>query len=194
MRAEIIPEPNFPPFYPVIVFNLDSDIPQAARQCVTFCLYGLCLISIAAVFNILAVLSVSGLPTYPKIRCFIFAIIQGFATVYVVLHYSYEKLYSSCKKHDISFTWTIYQFLIIAWMGYLSLGFPTSGSVGLATFLDLIAKSNSGFSIFIAFLNMIVTGAATGVEILAMMKAQAYQKVSGHDDTDKLLNASNNSP
>ncbi|OHT03123.1 hypothetical protein TRFO_06771 [Tritrichomonas foetus] len=187
VRAEIVPEPNYPPFYPIIVYNPDTDIPTAAKSCVTFCLYGLMAMIAAAMFNVLAVLSVSGLPTYPKVRCFIFSIIQGFATVYVILHYSFEKLYSNCKKHDVPFMWTIIQFIIIGWLIYLTIGFPTSGSVGLATFLDLVAKSNSGFSIFMAFINMILTGAATGCQFLALMKAQAYQKISGHDDTDKLL-------
>lgn len=186
-RIEISPDANFPPFYPLVVYNLQDDIPSSAQLCVKYNLYSLLLMTCAAIFNVLAVLCVSGLPTYPKVRCFIFSIIQGFATFYVLLHYSYEKLYASCKKRDIPFSWTIISFLIIAWMIYLTIGFPTSGSVGLATFLDLVAKSNSGFSVFIAFINMLLTGAATGFQFLCLMKAQAYQKVSGTEDTDKLL-------
>ena len=186
-RLEISPDANFPPFYPLVVYNLENDIPSAAQSCVKCNLYSLMLMTCAAIFNVLAVLCVSGLPTYPKVRCFIFSLIQGFATFYVLLHYSYEKLYLACKKHDIPFSWTITSFLILAWMIYLTIGFPTSGSVGLATFLDLVAKSNSGFSVFIAFINMLLTGGATGFQFLSLMKAQAYQKVSGNDDTDKLL-------
>ncbi|KAK8892206.1 hypothetical protein M9Y10_029429 [Tritrichomonas musculus] len=190
LRLEISPDANFPPFYPLVVYNLDNDIPPSAQLCVKYNLYSFLLMTCAAVFNVLAVLCVSGLPTYPKVRCFIFALIQGFATFYVLLHYSYEKLYASCKKRDIPFSWTITSFLIVSWMIYLSIGFPTSGSVGLATFLDLVAKSNNGFSVFIAFINMLLTGGATGFQFLSLMKAQAYQKVSGTEDTDKLLTPS----
>ena len=148
----------------------------------------------SAIFNIFAVLSVSGLPTYPKVRCFIFAIIQGFATVYVLINYSYEKLYISCKKHDIPFSWTTIEFMIIAWLVYLAIGFPSSGNVGLATFLDLVAKSNSGFAVFMAFINMGLICGAAATQFLCLMKAQAYQKVSGNDDTDNLLHNQNQNP
>jgi hypothetical protein len=93
------------------------------------------------------------------------------------------KLYASCKKRDIPFSWVVTQFLIIAWCVYLSIGFPNSGCVGLATFLDLIAMSPSGFSVFMAFLNTLLIVGATILQTMALYRAQQYQKVSGSDDT-----------
>ena len=180
-REEIIRSPNFPAFYPIVYFNMEEDIPHTAKDAVKYALWGLIAITIAVLFNILAVVSVAGLPTYPKVRCFIFAIIQGFALVYCALHYSYEKLYDACKRHDIPFSFTVYQLLITVACIYLTIGFPTSGSVGLATFLDLLAKSDSFASIAIAFVNTVLIGGATLLEVLALMRAQAYQKVSGLD-------------
>lgn len=178
-REEIIRSPNFPNFYPVIYLNMEADIPASAREAVKYSLWGLMGVTVSVIFNVIAVLSVSGLSSYPKVRCFIFAIIQGVALVYCALHYSYEKLYDACKRHDIPFSFTIYQLLLTVACIYLTIGFPTSGSVGLATFLDLAAKSPSFLSILIALINTVLIGGATGCEILALMRAQAYQKVSG---------------
>lgn len=180
-REEIIKSPNFPAFYPVVYFNMEEDIPHSAKDAVKYALWGLIAITIAAIFNVIAVLCVSGLPSYPKVRCFIFAIIQGLALVYCALHYSYQKLYDACKRHDIPFSFTLYQLLITVACVYLTIGFPTSGSVGLATFLDLIAKSNSFASMAIALANTALIACATLCEMLVLMRSQAYQKVSGLD-------------
>ena len=181
LRDDVIPTANFPSFYPLIIYNLDRDIPQAAQKVIKNSMLGLCFAAGMALFNIFAVLSVSGLDKYPHIRCFIFAVIQGFATVYFLYTQSYTKIYSDCRKHDVSFRWTIVQFIFVIWCAYLSIGFPTSGSVGLATLLDLIAKSKNGFSIFMALVNTGLIFAMTYFQFATLFLAQKYQKVSGND-------------
>ncbi|KAH0790818.1 scamp-domain-containing protein [Histomonas meleagridis] len=181
LKEDIIPSPNFPSFYPLIIYNLDRDIPQAAQKVIKNSLLGLCFAAGMAIFNVLAVLSVSGLDKYPHIRCFIFALIQGFATVYFLYTQSYSKIYADCRKHDVSFRWTIVQFIFVIWCVYLTVGFPTSGSVGLATLLDLIAKSKNGFSIFMALVNTGAISAMTYFQFVTLFQAQKYQKISGND-------------
>jgi hypothetical protein len=72
--------------------------------------------------------------------------------------------------------------MVVGWSVYLTIGFPDSGCVGLATFLDLLAKSKFKFSMLVAFLNTIFIASAAFFQFLTLYKAQAYQKVSGQDD------------
>jgi hypothetical protein len=74
------------------------------------------------------------------------------------------------------------QFAVVGWTVYLTIGFPDSGCVGLATFLDLLAKSRFKFSMFVAFVNTILVGGAALLQFVTLYKAQAYEKVSGQDD------------
>lgn len=182
-RAEIITMPNWPPFYPLIIYDPDRDLPKRSHECVKSALYGLIAVVASVLFNCLAVLCVWGLPGYHHVRCFIFAIIQGFGTFYVVFNYSFTKLYYACRAKDVPFSWVVTQFCLFGWLVYLTIGFPDSGCVGLATFLDLVAKSDHTFSMLMAFLNTGLVGAAAYFQMMALYQTQAYQKVSGHDET-----------
>lgn len=184
-RVGFLSSPNYPAVFPLVIYDPDRDIPERARSCVKNSLYGLAAVVVSALFNIVAVLCVWGLPTYHHVRCLIFAMIQGFGTAYVVFNYSYTKLYNSCRQRDVPFSWVVWQFAILAWCIYLTVGFPDSGCVGLATFLDLIAKSPYKFSMLMALLNTFLIGAATYFQFVTLYQAQAYQKVSGHDQMDE---------
>ena len=180
--SELTPQPNFPPFFPLIRYNPEEDLPPASHECVSAGMKMLLFLTAASCFNILAILCVSGLRNYQKVRSFIFGCIQGFTAVYLGLNFSYNLLYKSCRKRDIPFKWTIYQFLLVAWCIYITLGFPTSGSVGIATMLDILANSAPFYSTLFAIINTILSGAATAFAMLTLSKAQAYQKVSGKED------------
>jgi hypothetical protein len=91
----------------------------------------------------------------------------------------FDKLYLGCKKRDIPFSFITWQFVLIGWLGYLTIGFPNSGSVGFATFIDLVAKSKSVWSKFISFLTALSLAVLFFAEILVLQQAQKYQKVSG---------------
>jgi hypothetical protein len=129
------------------------------------------------------------LKNYQKVKSLIFSIIQGIAASYLGINFSYNFLYTSCKKHDIPFKWIIYQFLMIAWCVYISLGFPSSGSVGIATLLDIIATTSKPFYIFTALINTILCCATAIFAFFTLSAAQKYQKVSGQED--QLLNSEN---
>jgi hypothetical protein len=180
--SELTPTPNFPSFFPLLRYNPEEDLPQASRQCIKYSLYMLIFLTAASIFNVFAVLSVKGPKNYQKTRSFIFGCIQGFAAVYLGTTFCYNLLYSSCKKRNIPFKWTLYQFLMVAWCIYITLGFPTSGSVGIATFLDILANNAPVFSIVTALLNTLLAGGATAFSIFTLSAAQAYQKVSGNED------------
>jgi hypothetical protein len=181
-RAEIIPSPNFPSFAPVIIFDLDRDIPKRAHSCLTVSLYGLGVLIASVDLNILSILSVRGLYGFHRIRSIVFGLIQGFGTSYVVFNYSFSRLYTYCRRRDIPFSWIVTQFAVVGWLAYLAIGFPDSGCVGLATFLDLLAKSKSTFSMVVAGINTLLVVAAVYFQFLTLYKAQAYQKVSGADE------------
>jgi hypothetical protein len=182
-RAEVIPSPNFPPWAPMVIFDPARDIPEDAWACVTTSLYGLIAAVASVCLNIIAVLCVRGLGRgFNHVWSLIFAFIQGFGTAYVILTYSFSRLYAACHKRDIPFSWIVSQFLIVGWTGYLAIGFPDSGCVGIATFLDLLAKSPSRFSIFVAALNTALVIAVVSLQFATLYRAQAYQKVSGRTD------------
>ncbi|EAY17154.1 hypothetical protein TVAG_303730 [Trichomonas vaginalis G3] len=180
--AEVTLVPNWPSFYPIVRYNIDNDLSASAKPTVQNAFYGLVSISIACFVNVLAVLLVTGLSQYSKTSALVFAIIQGFATVYVGLNFSYMGIYEACKRRDVPFRWTIYQFCFVGWCGYRTVGFPNSGSVGFAVLLDLIANNSKGLSKFIAFINSALSAVALYFEIRAMVEAQKYQKVSGRVD------------
>lgn len=185
--AEALLAPNWPSQYPIIRYDLENDLTPSARPTVKFAFYGLLSVVGACIFNILAILSVTGLKDYSKPSALIFGIIQGIATLYVVINFSYTGIYEACKKKDVSFKWIIIQFCFIAWCGYRTIGFPSSGSVGIAVLLDLLANDSNGFSRFIALLNSVISGAALYFELKTLMEAQKYQKISGkNEDEDKL--------
>jgi hypothetical protein len=181
-RLEIGHVPNFPSFWPTVVFDLDRDIPRRAPACVTTSLYGLTALACSVCFNIVAIACVRGLPMFHHVRSLVFGIIQGFGTLYIALNYSFHRLYAACAQKDIPFSWIIVQFLLVGWCVYLSIGFPDSGCVGLATFLDLIAKSKSAFSMLVAAINTGLIVAAAFLQFVTLYKAQVYQKVSGQED------------
>jgi hypothetical protein len=182
-HVEILHVPNYPHFYPLIIFDLQRDIPPRAHSALTSATYGLAALGCSVSFNILAILCVRGLPLFHHVRSLIFGLIQGFGTVYVVFNYSFVRLYTACAKHDIPFSWVVVQFAIVGWAVYLSFGFPNSGSVGLATFLDLLAKSPSALSHFMAAINTGLILTAAFFEFVTLYRAQAYRKVSGQDDS-----------
>lgn len=176
---DLQPTSNWPSFFPLIHYDPQNDLSAGAQPCIQSALYSLIALVGSVFFNSLTVLCVSGLKEYQKTRCFIFSVIQGFAAVYLSYNYSFVGLYNACKKRDIPFKWTIIQFVVIAWLGYLAVGFPTSGSVGFATMLDIFAKSKSGFSKFMSLINTAITGGALFLSFRTLQQAQAYQKVSG---------------
>lgn len=178
-NISIINSNNWPNFFPILHYNPSTDLDPPAQDCVKKNLIGLCLFSASIIFNLLSVCLVSGLKNYSHTRNLIFAIIQGIAGIYFAQTFSYEKLYQACQNKDIPFSWTLYQTILIGWMIYLILGFPNSGSVGFATFLDLVSKSHSIASMIFAFLNLSIIVAACVYETLSLMSAQKYQKVSG---------------
>jgi hypothetical protein len=180
-RAELTATANFPPFWPVIVFDLARDIPSPAHPCVRAAFFGLAAAAAAGAFNVLTVLCTWGLPSFRRLRSLVIALIQGFAIVYATFNYSFSALYAACRRRDIPFSWVVIQVAIVAWATYLAVGFPDSGCVGLATFLDLLAKSNSGFSKAMAFVNTALAAAAAYCQFVALYRAQTYQKVSGQN-------------
>jgi hypothetical protein len=184
--AEVLLQPNWPKQYPLIRYDPENDLPPSSHTTVKNSFYGLISVAISAVFNIISVLSVTGLENYSKASALIFAIIQGAATIYVGLNLCYDGIYNACKKKDVPFKWIITQFVFCAWCVYKLIGFPSSGSVGLAVLLDLLAKNSSGFSKFTAFVNTIISGASVYFQIRTLSEAQKYQKVSGRNDEDAL--------
>ena len=178
-QVSIIQANNWPPFFPILHYSPEDDLDPAAYPCVKNNLIGLCLFASFVIFNLLSICLVIGLPNFSHARSIIMALIQGIAGIYIGQTFSYEKLYQACQNKDIPFSWTLYQFLFLAWMLYLILGFPNSGSVGFATFLDLISKSSSIISKIVAALNVALIITAAVFEFFSLVEAQKYQKVSG---------------
>ena len=183
---DVFLRPNWPQSYPVIRYDVENDIPQTGRDTVKYAFYGLISIACSCLFNVIAVLSVSGLKSYNKSSAFVFAIIQGLATLYVGFNFSYSGIYEACRKRDIPFKTIIIQFCFIGWSGYRLIGFPSSGCVGIAVLLDLLANDSSGLSKLCAFVNSALSGATLYFELKTLMEAQKFQKVSGKNDESPL--------
>ena len=176
-------QPNWPPYFPFLYIDIEHDIPRAAQNCIKYAKIGIILCFSQVLINFIASCSISGLSTYSHATGIVFSIIYAFLNCYLTLSLCFNKLYSSCCKHDIPFSFIIYQFILRGFLLYLFVGFPNSGSVGLATFLDLVAKSKSGWSKFISFLNSVVILACAIIQVIVLQQSQKYQKVSGVDDT-----------
>lgn len=176
-------QPNWPPYVPFLYIDIEHDIPRAAQKCVQYAKNGI-ILSLSHVFiNFIASCSISGLPSYSHATGIVFSIIYCFLNLYLTISLCFNKLYASCCKHDIPFSFILYQFILIGFLLYQFVGFPNSGSVGLATFLDLIAKSKSGWSKFISFVNSMIILACAIIQVIVLQQSQKYQKVSGVDDT-----------
>lgn len=173
--------PNWPKLFPLIHYDPENDLPKGSRHTIQLAIYLMISYNIFVIFNLFAIISIR-MKDYKKLSNFTFACIEGVAGAYVNLNYIYAVLYPACQRRDIPFKWTIYMFCFIGWLGYLAIGFPTSGSVGLATFLDVLSKSSSGFSKFIAFINSCLAVCSVVLGFLVLSAAQAYQKVSGNDE------------
>ena len=171
----------------MVRYNLENDLPPSSWHTVKYSVNGLLAVSVACFINVFSVLSVSGLSNYNKPSALIFSIIQGFATSYVCINFSYNGIYDACKKRDVPFKWIIIQFCFIGWCAYRLVGFPSSGSVGFAVLLDMLANDSGTFGRLMAFVNSVLSGLALYFEVKTLMEAQKYQKVSGkNDDEDKL--------
>lgn len=175
-------QPNWPPYIPFLYVDIETDIPQAAQQAVKIALIGVALVISQSIINILASSTITGLANYSRAKSVIFSVIFALVTVYVTVSLCWEKLYNGCRARDLPFSFIVWQFVLIAWTGYLAVGFPSSGSVGIATFIDLIAKSESGWSKTIATFNTLMLIGSIAIHIIVLQQAQKYQKVSGVPD------------
>jgi uncharacterized membrane protein (UPF0136 family) len=171
--------PNWPPHFSFLYVSLDSDIPRSAHSCIKTALLGIILSLVQSLIDIIACSSISGLPSHNYVKSIIFSIIFGLLTCYLTIGICFDKLYTACKVHDVPFSYVIMQFGLIGWIAYLCVGFPNSGSVGVATLIDLIAKSGSVWSIVIAAVNSAILLGSFVVQVTVMRKAQKYQKISG---------------
>lgn len=178
-RASAAHAPNWPKWAPVLYVNIDDDIPGAARSAVRGALAGVVLAAAQAALNIVASASVRGLPKYSLPRTIVFAIVFGVLSLYLTASVNFQRLYRACKAHDIPFSYTLLQFALILFLMYLFVGFPNSGSAGLATFLDLLAKSDSTWAKISAFVNTAALLADILLQLYVLQQAQKYQKVSG---------------
>ena len=185
--AEATLQPNWPKQYPIIRYDIDNDLPPSSRTTVRYAFYGLLSICIACVFNTFTILSITGLKGYSKTSTFIYSIIQGIATIYVGINFSYTGIYEGAKRKDVSFKWIIIQFCFLGWCIYRLIGFPSSGSVGIAVLLDLLANPSNGLSKFMAFLNSLLSGLSAFCQFKTLVEAQKYQKVSGKNDDEDAL-------
>ncbi|EAY14549.1 hypothetical protein TVAG_388820 [Trichomonas vaginalis G3] len=187
-QAEQGPQQNWPSFFPILRYSPEIDLPQAARRCVKLCFIGLIIFTIHTFWNIVAVLSVKGISDYKLTKNIVMGILQGVAGFYVFLKFGYQSLYVCCAKHDIQIRWTVIQIAIIGWSIYLLIGFPDSGCVGIAVFLDLIAKSTSVWAKIAAFVNTALLGSNLFCQFATFLQSQQYQKVSGKEDNAQLTN------
>jgi hypothetical protein len=174
-----VPGPNWPPYVSFLYVDIPADIPPAARFVVKVALFGVLLVIFQSGLNVVACCSISGLSTHNYVKSLIFGVIFAIITTYLTISICFERLYKACKTHDVPFSYITWQFVLIGWTGYLAVGFPNSGSVGFATFIDLVAKSNSTWSKVISFLNSFALLVSFFTQIVIMQQAQKYQKVSG---------------
>lgn len=182
VEGAVAHKPNWPPYVPFLYVDVDADIPQSAKQAVKIALIGILLVIGQSVINVLASSTITGLANYSRAKSVIFSVIFALVTIYLTVSLCWEKLYNGCKAHDLPFSFIVWQFILIAWTGYLAVGFPSSGSVGIATFIDLVAKSDSGWSKMIATINTLLLLGSITVHIIVLQQAQKYQKVSGVPD------------
>lgn len=176
------PKLNWPSFFPILRYDPESDLAPAARKCVKTSLIGLCLFIVESIWNVVCVFSSTKLKNYPFPKCIVFSIIFGIVGFFLILNFGYNKLYIACFKRDIPVSFTICQFLIIAWCAYLTVGLPDSGSVGIAVFLDLIAKKCGFWPIFAGFINILLLAAMDVAQFFTLIHSQNYQKVSGAEN------------
>jgi hypothetical protein len=177
--ADALRTPNWPPHVSFLYVNLEGDIPHSVRPCINTALVGVILAVVQSALDVLACCSISGLKTHGYVKSIIFSVIFALITGYLTISVCFDKLYTACKVHDVPFSYVVCQFALIGWIGYLTAGFPNTGSVGFATLLDLIAQSNSVWSMIIASLNTVALLASFATQVLVMRGAQQYQKVSG---------------
>lgn len=174
-------KPNWPKYVSVYYINLQGDIPAAAQNAIKAGMLAVILVLAQSFLNFLSACTIS-LETYSKARGIVLSIVLGIVSNYFYSSVDFPRLYKSCKKHDIPFSWTLIQIGAIAWFLYLLVGFPTSGSVGFATFLDLVSQSDSVWSKFIAFVNTMLLLVIVVVQFFILQQSQKYQKVSGVAD------------
>ena len=181
-RPENGPKLNWPSFFPILRYSPETDIPPAAKKAVWYSLLGLLVYLFESIWNLVSIFSVSGLAEkYSITKNAVFGIIFGVVAFFCILNFGYRKLYLACAKHDIPFSYTICQLLIILYCIYMLIGVPNSGFVGVAVLLDLIARSHNGWSIFSAVINVVLIATTLALQFLTFVQSQKYQKVSGHD-------------
>lgn len=178
--------PNWPRFVPIIYVDLENEIPPSAQRCVKAAMFGVLFTVVAALVNIVAVCSVRGLKNYSMVTSVIFSLIQGFGVVYFCRDMAFFRLYNGCRNRDVPAVWQAIQFILVLWLFYLFAGFPNSGSAGLATFIDLVAKSNSTWGKVIAFVNTLLYSSSIAANVTALSLAHKYQRVSGVEINEPL--------
>jgi hypothetical protein len=171
--------PNWPPYISFLYVDFDSDIPQPGHSCIKTALFGIIIVLVQSLINIVASCSVTGLSTRSFVKSIIFAVIFALITCYLTIAVCFDKLYNGCKTQNITFSFVTFQFVLIGWLVYLITGFPSSGSVGFATFIDMVAKTTSIWPQLIALLNTFALLISLSIQIAVMRKAQLFHKVSG---------------
>jgi hypothetical protein len=125
-----------------------------------------------------------GIPGFSHIRSTIFAVVYMIMNMYGTVTIVFDKLYGGCRGRDLSFSYTVWQFVLIAWGFYQLVGLPNSGAVGFATMIDAIAKARNAWSTVVALMATLAILAFVILEILVVQRAHAYQRVSASPDDD----------
>ena len=171
--------PNWPRYFPVVYADLVNEIPDAARGCVRMSMYGVLFTLLGALVNLISVCAAHGLSNHSIFTSVIFALVQGFGVVYFSRELSYARLYNGCRNRDVPNSWNGTQLVLILWLVYLFLGFPDSGSAGLATFINLVSKTKNTLGKISAFITTALYICSIVFSIRTMKLARTYQQVSG---------------
>lgn len=176
--GEALTGENWPSFFPLLRYAPEQDLPPSAHSSAKRSLIAFLAACGSSLLNFIAVLCVSGLKDYPKAKNIVYSLLQGAGGVYLVYTFTYKKLYIACVAHDIPVSWSFINFALMAWFIYLFVGLPASGSVGLATTLDL-AAAKKWFAFTMGILNTAGIGVVIFFVFVTLAAAQQYQKVSG---------------
>lgn len=136
--------PNFPPLCPTVYHNIGEEIPITMQWTVRIAFIALFWAAGMLLINMIAACfsgKFSG--DYNVAQMVIFAVIYMILTVPLAFKVNYFRLYTQCKKTEITIGYLALQAIYLIFMIIGAAGIKESGMCGIITMIDAIAGDNN---------------------------------------------------
>ena len=179
--------PNFPPFCPIVHHDIPTDIPIEYMWTVRFSLILLVSLSVELVINFIAACTSKNFASLGK--NIVFSLIFMIVTIPIAFKVNYYKLYTSCKRRNLTLIWFALEAGMIAFCVIAAVGISSSGLMGIITCIDALANGSGAAKVFCTIAAVIWVLLSLGHILLIGKVFNAYRRQRGKGNASPYFSA-----